>query len=786
MLKYSFLYLLVLLAFTHQAYSQAACSTIGQTPATAFPVCGSETFIQQSVPICGFQTIPGPVCNSVGDFNHQDKNPYWYKFTCYTAGTLGFLITPNDLAEDYDWQIWDITGHNPNEVYTNRSLYLTMNWSGEKGLTGASSAGTSLDVCGGLGQPLFSAMATLKKDHEYLLLISHFSNSQSGYKLAFGGGTADITDPVVPAFVSAKYNCADFSVSIKLSRKVLCSSLATDGSDFTFGPGGPLIKSARGATCANGFDLDSVILYLDQPLTPGVYTVMAQDGKDANTVLNACSKQLPPGESTSFTVLTTPPVEMAKMKSLLCAPDKLVLEFPDDIRCSSVAADGSDFVLSGPSSVKIISATTTCNANDLTRTVTLQLDQRILQAGDYIVTMIAGTDGNTVSSNCHVVSLPGGEALFNIPPQPPVLLRSVAAPGCAPVLIKVGLSIPVRCSSIASDGSDFIITGTQPVNIINASGICNANGLTDTVVLKFAAPILTMGNFQVQTVTGTDGNTLQSECWQLAAVAQGIPFNTADTVNAAFTYSLQFNCKLTTASFVHDGNNHVNNWKWTMPGGEVRHEQRPVKVFDSFGNMPVQLEVSNGMCSAKVSESILITSELEAAFTVNPGPYCPMEVVAPKNESTGKIQAWEWDYGNGTTSTGEQPLSLRYFPVSKEQDFRIRLIVRNDVNCRDTMDRYIKAVRSCYIDVPSAFSPNHDGQNDYFYPLNAYKATDLKFQVYNRLGQLVFESKDWRKRWDGCLNGIASDVGTYAWMLEYTDNDSGKRVFRKGTVVLVR
>ncbi|WP_343306212.1 gliding motility-associated C-terminal domain-containing protein [Chitinophaga niabensis] len=786
MLKYSSLYLLILLAFTHRAYSQAACSTIGQTPATAFPVCGSQTFIQQSVPICGYRDVPGPACNNTGDFLHKDKNPFWYKFTCYTEGTLGFTITPNDLREDYDWQIWDITGRDPNEVYTNTNLYLTMNWSGEKGLTGASAAGRSLDVCGGLGQDLFSSMASLKKGHEYLLLISHFSNSQSGYKLSFGGGTADITDPVLPALVSSKYDCANFAVGIKLSRKVLCSTLDPDGSDFTFGPGGPAIRSAKGVTCANGFDLDSVILYLDKPLDPGVYTIMAQDGKDANTLLNACSKQLPAGETTGFTVIAALPVGMAKMKILPCAPDQLELEFPDDIRCSAVAADGSDFRLSGPSAVNITSASTTCNANGLTRTVILKLDQRILEAGDYTVTLVTGTDGNTIASNCHVETLPGGEALFSIAAQPPVLLRGIASPGCAPVAVKLGLSIPVRCSSIAADGSDFMINGPIPVTITNATGICNANGFTDTVILKFSAPIFTMGSFQVQTATGTDGNTLQGECWQAAAVAQASGFNTADTVNSDFTFSLQFNCKLTTAGFVHDGSNHVNSWKWTMPDGEIRREQRPVKVFDSFGNKLVQLEVSNGVCHAKVATSILITSELEAVFSVAPGPYCPMEIVKPVNESTGNILTWEWDYGNGTTSMGEQPLSMRYFPQSKEQDYRIRLIVRNNVNCRDTMDRYIKAARSCYIDVPSAFSPNHDGQNDYFYPLNAYKAQDLKFQVYNRLGQLMFESGDWRKRWDGCHNGIPVGMGTYAWMLEYTDGESGKKVFRKGTVVLVR
>ena len=66
-------------------------------------------------------------------------NPFWYSFTCYTSGTLGFLITPKNLGDDYDWQLFDITGHNPSEVYTNPALIVTGNWSGTSGVTGAKS-----------------------------------------------------------------------------------------------------------------------------------------------------------------------------------------------------------------------------------------------------------------------------------------------------------------------------------------------------------------------------------------------------------------------------------------------------------------------------------------------------------------------------------------------------------------------------------------------------------------------------------------------------------------------
>jgi gliding motility-associated-like protein len=88
--------------------------------------------------------------------------------------------------------------------------------------------------------------------------------------------------------------------------------------------------------------------------------------------------------------------------------------------------------------------------------------------------------------------------------------------------------------------------------------------------------------------------------------------------------------------------------------------------------------------------------------------------------------------------------------------------------------------------VPNAFTPNFDGKNDYLYPLNAYKADNLVFQVYNRFGQLVFETKDWTRKWDGTINGRQQQTGTFVWVLKYIDHDTQQPVLKKGTTVLIR
>jgi PKD repeat protein len=85
--------------------------------------------------------------------------------------------------------------------------------------------------------------------------------------------------------------------------------------------------------------------------------------------------------------------------------------------------------------------------------------------------------------------------------------------------------------------------------------------------------------------------------------------------------------------------------------------------------------------------------------------------------------------------------------------------------------------------VPNAFVPN--GKNNELRP----KAVGISildyFRVFNRWGQMVFNTTQFNKGWDGRINGILQDNGTYVWMISGTDY-TGKKVVRKGTAVLIR
>ncbi len=87
--------------------------------------------------------------------------------------------------------------------------------------------------------------------------------------------------------------------------------------------------------------------------------------------------------------------------------------------------------------------------------------------------------------------------------------------------------------------------------------------------------------------------------------------------------------------------------------------------------------------------------------------------------------------------------------------------------------------------VPSAFTPNSDGQNDIIKPTLAGIATFNYFRVYSRWGQCVFQTSQQDQGWDGNVNGTAQPSGTYVFMAEGSDY-LGKPIFKKGSIVLVR
>jgi gliding motility-associated-like protein len=166
---------------------------------------------------------------------------------------------------------------------------------------------------------------------------------------------------------------------------------------------------------------------------------------------------------------------------------------------------------------------------------------------------------------------------------------------------------------------------------------------------------------------------------------------------------------------------------------------------------------------------------------------CPEDPVIVTNISSGVIDAWQWNFGNVASSRLKDP-APQYFPQNNIQSYyTIKLkVVNNTLGCSDSISKQLRVLNSCIIAVPTAFTPNNDGLNDFLYPLNAMKARDLEFKVFNRWGQLVFSTRNSHEKWDGKVNGMTQPTGVFVWYLKYTHSVTGQKVFQKGTTMLIR
>jgi gliding motility-associated-like protein len=131
---------------------------------------------------------------------------------------------------------------------------------------------------------------------------------------------------------------------------------------------------------------------------------------------------------------------------------------------------------------------------------------------------------------------------------------------------------------------------------------------------------------------------------------------------------------------------------------------------------------------------------------------------------------WEWDFGDGNTSTQSNPFHT-YDAVGS---YDVRLITTTDLGCKDTLIQTLTVVEG--IIVPNVFTPNGDGFNDYF-DIRTSDVGPFKILIYNRWGNIVFETVSPEISWDGSTRaGVKAPSGTYYFTITKVEMNSGNAI----------
>jgi gliding motility-associated-like protein len=454
------------------------------------------------------------------------------------------------------------------------------------------------------------------------------------------------------------------------------------------------------------------------------------------------------------------------------------------MKCSSIDPSGGEFYIT-PAIAPIVSATGIGCSNSFDMDSLVLTLGSAIPPGKYKISSKPNSAGLTLLDNCDRTIPVTDSEQIEVYPLIPTPMDSVTPVFCRPNTLQLVFKKPMMCSTIEPGGTDFLITGPSTITIISATGICDESGLTNTINISLFSPITKGGSYIITLKKGTDGNTIKNECSMETATGSKITFTAYDTVSAVFNTIIHLGCSGDTIHYLHTNPNSVTSWLWQFDNNITSSQPDTSIIYYIFGTKNSKLLVSNGVCSDSTFQTVALDNELKASFEGST-LICPSDSAIFADKSIGKIVKWTWDFDNGNQSILQQPPYQKYPSGSLTREYLIKMIVTNDMGCSDTASQTLTVFNTCTIAVASAFTPNGDGLNDYLYPINAYKARDLTFNVYNRLGQLVFSSHDWQKKWDGTFHGQPQDAGTYVWFLQYTHVDTGKKYFLKGTSVLIR
>jgi len=224
----------------------------------------------------------------------------------------------------------------------------------------------------------------------------------------------------------------------------------------------------------------------------------------------------------------------------------------------------------------------------------------------------------------------------------------------------------------------------------------------------------------------------------------------------------------------------VSSLSWDFGNGVQSYKDSVSYSYNMIGNYEVSLSVeTNAGCKDSIVKTVSIFGNPTANFTYNP---YTISTLNPEinfvNTSTGSGE-FLWEFGDYIYSVIENPSHIYDDP-----GFYYVILIVKDVNeCADSITKHIIMYYDFILHVPTAFTPNDDGENDTFSPngLRMEEYQSYEFTVFNRWGDRIFETTDINDWWDGA----DYQHGSYSWAIVIVD-ELGEVRKKVGEVLLIK
>jgi gliding motility-associated-like protein len=232
--------------------------------------------------------------------------------------------------------------------------------------------------------------------------------------------------------------------------------------------------------------------------------------------------------------------------------------------------------------------------------------------------------------------------------------------------------------------------------------------------------------------------------------------------------------------------------QWLSSNGAIAFGDSAQLLFTEVGCFDLNQTVTTVLgCTYSTTQSnVICTNPLPTSqFSLPQTPLSTMNYGGNFTNLSSGAGGYLWDFGDGSEpSNEEQP--YHNFPDQQAASYQVLLIAYNEFGCSDTSYQIIQISEELAFYVPNSFTPDGNQFNNVWQPVftegldpQAYHAV-----IYNRWGEIIWESYDAAVGWDGSygMNGIAVQDDVYIYNITFGYKDSGKKERITGHIVLIK
>lgn len=447
-------------------------------------------------------------------------------------------------------------------------------------------------------------------------------------------------------------------------------------------------------------------------------------------------------------------------------------------------------------------------------------------AGDYVITNVSDSGCTNTASGNESIEFQALPTVTNVYGGDDYCLNDPVEA----ILVDVTGTAPWTIDFTINGTPQSVTSNSNPVNLGNVPGVYVVTGIADTACSNTASgtttitihplPNVSAGNDFVTcdgdeavltgsgamtyewdnnvvnnvpfiptqtatyTVVGTDANGCQNSD-QVVVTHEPLP-------EVSFVSDVLQGCEPLTVEFVNTStaSSPFQECIWEFENGATTTGCDLVThTFESGGLYTVSLTTTtiNG-CTNSVTYPDLIYVEDNpiASFTASSSVVMSLDPgVQFSNTSTGAVN-YVWDMDDGTSYTSTHP--FHEFPDTETAGYVVTLIAFSPIGCSDTVTKVIQVNQEIIFYLPNSFTPDGDEFNQAFQPVftAGYDPFDFEMLIFNRWGQLIWESHDASVGWDGTYNGEMVPSGSYVWKIEFKTELTDERKMYTGHLNVLR